>query len=298
MNLVRKLRFLIFPLLATTAVLASGTGTVSPSNAHPTPRFPVPCSELNTTFHPTCVSSSPTPSPTPTPTPTPHPLLTDLNAYYTMDEASGTREDSTANANDLTDNNTVASVAGLVGNAADFTLANSENLTLADNDSVSTGDIDYTLVVWVNLKTKAATQLIWHKFNTGAADSEYSLFYNQTGDRFTMRMFTAAGGVVDAVCNNLGAPSIDTWYLLIGWHNATADTINCKANNGTTDSTATSGSVPGATGGTMRLGGFATVYGSMRLDEAAFYKRLLTAGEMTALYNAGAGVTYPFTGVP
>ena len=67
-------------------------------------------------------------------------LPTNLIAYWKLDEASGTRNDSKG-ANHLTDNNTVTQAVGKVGNAAQFTLANSEYLSIADNADLSAGDI-------------------------------------------------------------------------------------------------------------------------------------------------------------
>ena len=54
-------------------------------------------------------------------------LLTGLSDYWKLNEVSGTRADSTANAQTLTDNNTVTSNPGHVSTpAAQFTAANSE----------------------------------------------------------------------------------------------------------------------------------------------------------------------------
>lgn len=68
---------------------------------------------------------------------------------WTLKETSGTRTDSTSNSNDLNDNNTVTSATGQINGAADFTAANSEYLSRADNASLSiTGDITYSF--WIN----------------------------------------------------------------------------------------------------------------------------------------------------
>jgi hypothetical protein len=226
-------------------------------------------------------------------------LLTNLISYWKLDEASGTRVDSVvASANDLTDNNTVASAAGIIGNAGDFTAGNQENLTRVANASINTGNIDYTLQAWVKLKDKSAVYVLWNKFNTGAADSEYSIFYNNASDRLVFRMFIASGSFVDAVGNNLGSPSDGVWYHILAWHNATANTVNIKINDGTTNSVDTSGASSGGTDGPIRIGGISTAFANAYIDECAFWKRLLTATEMTNLYAGGVGVTYPFTGVP
>ena len=71
--------------------------------------------------------------------------LTDsLISYWKLDEASGNATDSHGT-NTLTDTNTVTSVAGKINTARYFTNANTEFFTLADNASLSTGDIDFTI---------------------------------------------------------------------------------------------------------------------------------------------------------
>src|SRR3990167_8248201 len=75
-------------------------------------------------------------------------LPTSLMAYFKLDEASGTRVDSKST-NDLTDNNTVTQAVGKVANAAQFTSANSEYLSIGDTLDLSTGDIDFTISGWM-----------------------------------------------------------------------------------------------------------------------------------------------------
>lgn len=71
-------------------------------------------------------------------------LNDNLVAHWKLDESSGTRNDSKG-ANHLTDNNTVTSAAGKLGDAADFESSNSERLTLADNADMSLGsNSDFT----------------------------------------------------------------------------------------------------------------------------------------------------------
>lgn len=77
-------------------------------------------------------------------------LLDGLVSYWKLEEANGARVDSVvASGNDLTDNNTVTQAVGVLGNAAQFTAANSESLSHADNASLGTGDIDFTVASWV-----------------------------------------------------------------------------------------------------------------------------------------------------
>src|SRR3989338_9836212 len=164
-------------------------------------------------------------------TASPDSLGTSLNAFWKLDEASGTRSDSVGS-NNLTDNNTVTQGTGKVGNAAQFTAANSESLSITDNTALSTGDIDFTIAAWVYLDSVSSTRGIVDKRSADAAGSnDYSLRYNQLIDRFAFYV----NGVDDtskAVADNFGSPSISTWYFIVAWYTATDNTLHIQVNNG------------------------------------------------------------------
>src|SRR4051812_43478016 len=105
------------------------------------------------------------------------PLLTNLASYWKLEEASGTRADEIGSQT-LTDNNTVTQAVGKLGNAAQFTAANSESLSHADSATLSLGaDQDFTLGAWVYLDSKGANRVIASKWAPGLAtkDIEYLL---------------------------------------------------------------------------------------------------------------------------
>lgn len=219
--------------------------------------------------------------------------LTDsLIAYWKLDEASGSRADAHST-NTLTDNNTVTSNPGIINTAAQFTAANSESLSAADSAALSTGNIDFTIACWVYLDSKATRETIATKGGGGASTSdEWILDYLNTSDRF--RFFTGGGSYKIATANNLGSPSTETWYFIVAWHDAAADTVNIQVNDGAIDSTATAGVAPSDTTQGFKLGQYASsLYMNGRIDEVGFWKRTLTTQERTNLYNGGAGLAYP-----
>lgn len=217
-----------------------------------------------------------------------------LVAYWSLEEASGTRADSRGD-NDLADNNTVTQAAGKVGNAAAFASANTEYLSIADNADLSTGDIAFTFFGWVYLTTLANGTMAakWASF-----EHEWSLIYNHTdhapNQRFTFSVSSngaLANERVDAT--DFGAPSTGTWYFIAAWHNPTANTINIQVNNGTVTSVAHSAGVRNGAGG-FSLGRLRdTVYPlNGRVDEAGFCKTVLSATLRTWLYNGGSGRSF------
>lgn len=219
-------------------------------------------------------------------------LLDDLISYWKMDEASGDALDAHST-NDLTDTNTVAAGTGIINGGRDFEVGNSEYFNLADNAALSVGNIDFTFTAWVKLESKVADSSIVGK--GGENDLPYNLDWGTTADRFRFRVSSATGftNLTTATANNLGSPSLATWYFIVAWHDATANTINIQVNNGTADSAAYSAGSYDDTGA-FRIGSFPFYnnYFDGLIDEVGFWKRILTTDEKTDLYNSGAGLSY------
>jgi hypothetical protein len=229
-----------------------------------------------------------------------HAALTDnLVAYWKLDEASGTRADSVGS-NTLTDINTVTSATGKINNAGQFTKSNNEALSIANNTDVQLGDIDWTVTAWVYLDSEPGQMDIISKatgFSTGTR--EFELMY--LSDRFVLN----TGGFISpvATADNFGAVSTSTWYFIVAWHDAAGNTINISVNNGTANSTATSGSFGTQGSGEFTIGSYNANQTTLwtydgRIDEVGLWKRVLTSQERTDLYNSGAGFAYPFTATP
>ncbi len=217
---------------------------------------------------------------------TPTTLNASLISYWKLDEASGTRVDSepTDTPQDLTDNNTVTSNTGKINSAGQFTSANTEYLSRADSTDLSTGNIDFTVAAWVYLDSNAVEMVAASKWTSGT-DREWYVEYSHAVDRFRFATYAA-----NADANNFGSPSTGTWYLIIAWYDSVNDLLGISINDGTPDTQgSSSGTQDGAAAFNIgRLGnGFA--YFNGRIDEVAFWKKVLTSGERTEYYNAGAG---------
>ncbi len=217
-------------------------------------------------------------------------LTNNLLAYWKLDEPSGTRVDS-AGANDLADNNTVTQAAGIQGNAAQFTAANSEYLSVADHAALSMGDFDFTIACWVYMDTVDAVRTILQKGTGGSLTfDEYQLFQANAGDTFK---FAVGDGVGDNNIIDSGVvPTVGTWNFIAAWHDAAANTINIQINNGSVASGAWSGGSHDGTGPLTigrRVDG--TRYWNGRVEEVGIWKRVLTAQNRADLYHGGLGNT-------
>lgn len=225
-------------------------------------------------------------------------LLTSLTGYWTMDETSGNALD-ILGVTTLTDHNSVGTAAGKVGTARQFNVANTRYFDAADNAAMSVGDLDFTFAVWVYIDSKGANRNILSKGTTFAANTtEYFLEFTNSSDRFRFIIGDTTNTLSSiAVANNLGSPSLATWYFIVAWHDSVGNTVNIQVNDGTVNSVGTSGRFPPDTTGSFTVGRLNGVqHWDGRIDELGFWKRALTAAERTSLYNAGSGRSYPFSG--
>lgn len=217
-------------------------------------------------------------------------LLNGLISYWKLDEASGNALDAHG-ANELTQISGVGAGTGKINGARTFN-AGTQRLNIADNAALSVGDIGFTFAGWVNIDTKGADRGIVGKWNATGNQREYTLRFNNATDRFTF--FVSSNGSTNSNVSSAGAPTLSTWYFVVIWHDPIANTINLQVNNGTVQSTSHSTGVFNGTA-PFQLGGNdsgATQYFGGMLDEWGFWKAVLTADQRTALYNAGAALSY------
>lgn len=232
-----------------------------------------------------------------------------LKAYWNLDEeAAGggctgvVREDATST-NDLTDNNTTCSGTGIVDNAADFELSNVEYLSITD--AAQSGlDITSQLTInaWIKLESNftASTWGIACKMGSYPANRSYCFGISESsGYKFQAYIGDGSTQESDQVA---WTPSLSTWYMVT----MVADTVNGKLRfyvNGSlqgTEQTLSRTSIVNGNG-IFALG--STAYSATGeydglIDEVGVWDRVLTADEITALYNAGESWPYPFTVEP
>lgn len=225
-----------------------------------------------------------------------NPGVTDLAAYWRMDEKSGTRLDSHG-INDLTAYNNPSYGNGKRGKAVKFISANSEALGISDNPEISMGgDVSFCIGLWFKPYDIAADwDPIISKWDYGAGSSEYVIV--QFGSKVSLYIRNATDvfsfGVEAA---NFGVLINDTWYFVGAYYDAVTNKIGVGVNNIYDEAT---GSTDGVNDDTNPLYFGRETTGSIALhldaliDEAFIYKdRILNGAERAWLYNAGYGRTY------
>lgn len=221
-------------------------------------------------------------------------LTDNLIAYWGLEEASGTRNDSHST-HHLTDNNTVTQAVGKQGNAAQFTSANIERLTEVDTVGLSGSDRDFYVSGWVYFDTLTVAQGLFSK-GTGSSNAalEYSLRYDFTNNRFQWRC-SSGSGTTTLGLTNFGAPSVTTWYFVEVYHDSVNNVLGGAVNRGTANTSSHSTGVNN-TAGAFGLGIEVNTGSPLngRMDEWGWWDRILSTAERNELYNAGAGRDYSY----
>ena len=218
-------------------------------------------------------------------------LLVGLVSYWPLDEPSGPAYDAHGT-NHLTAINAPVSGTGKVGNARQFNAASGQALEIASNPSLVLGVPDITIACWVWLETLTA----WQPFiSKGTATSHEYTLANYPGPYQYHWSFGGYGIGTDGYIT----PTTGAWHLVILWTDQAANTTNMQVDNGTV------WTYPGTFAGFIDTGPFSlghmlatASYMQGKLDEVGIWKVKLADSQRAGLWSAGAGVTYPFVGVP
>lgn len=222
-------------------------------------------------------------------------LLTNIVAYWKLDESSGNAADATGNGFTLTNNASVTYGTGLIHNGVACVGGVTQFLSRADNLGITNGNI--TMALWIKLNNEIASGQ-WGLAIKGDAGTNinYIIVYQYNGG--TRRI------VLNRQQQNLA--NNETYYNIAlgtsGWHQIvlTYDGTNIGGYVDTVavSNVATTGD--GSSGGANlteigRAHGYTDSCPDATLDEVPIYSRVLSSGEVGQLYNGGAGFQYPFT---
>jgi len=218
-----------------------------------------------------------------------------LISFWELEEASGTRNDSHGT-NHLTDNATVTSGTGKVGTGAVFAVATQEYLSRADNASLSTGDIDFTVFGWFKPTAAALTAgstgsaLVTKLTSGGVGEWHLRLDANNGTIRFAIWSSSVNRGEV----SRTAAAAADTWIFIVAQHDSVNNLVGISINGDAITTIATTGA-PADTATGFTIGGWENP--GVRnfdgtIDQVGFSKRLFTADEITWLFNSGNGRSY------
>lgn len=212
-------------------------------------------------------------------------LIDNQKAYYKFD---GDVTDETGNFNG-TDQGTDNQPIGLINQARAFVSGNTDYV---DTNIPTLQNQDFTIVVWINTST-SAYQGIVAEYDP-ESDNGFFLRTNVDGDDLVLGLADGTYATVTKVTTI----SDGDWHMVgfkYDWSETTAEIILDGNYTGTTlnkDYVANAVDV--------WVGAYNPAQNTFNgdIDEVGFWDRLLSAGELTTLYNGGAGLSYPFVPPP
>jgi hypothetical protein len=229
-------------------------------------------------------------------------LAANLISYWKLDEASGTREDSVAN-NDLTDNNTVGSAAGIISNAADFEASSSESLSITDAAQSGldiTGNLSFSMWVKVESQPSGAAYTLLSKHNSADTGRSYLFQYQDSGGTKSLTFRVSSDGTSGnqtLASVNYELTTATLFHVVVTY--ATSGTTTFYVNGssvGSAGSQATS-IFNGVAAFVLGASAAGSDFFDGLIDEVGIWSKTLSTTEITALYNGGAGNAYPLTDI-
>lgn len=223
-------------------------------------------------------------------------LKTNLISYWNLDESSGTRNDSFGT-NHLTASGSVDNKF----NGANFDNNVSNRLAKSSNSDLQINGNSFTICCWAWLRSKSSYRMLMTKDNIGTG-REFGLLYIQSegaiSDKIVLNVFNLAVGTggATAIASTFGSPPTEQWIFVVGQYDSVNNLAYISANNGAKNSVSTTGVTLGAGSSDLTIGAFSGGVAGLTHDggvkQVGFWKRLLTDGELTLLYNNGSGRKY------
>jgi hypothetical protein len=213
-----------------------------------------------------------------------------LVSWWSLNESSGTRSDSHGS-NDLVDSDTTGSATGKVGSAARIDSSAADKLTV--ESSSLQGGASFTVAGWIYLDSLNVSAGAWFGATSSvpfSSRSDWMWAFRSSSGLF--QFYTSDGGWKSLNAISFGTVSSGTWYHVTTWYDSDASTMSIKVNNGATDSRTSVTATHQSLATTLRVGGYHTNAFDGRVDELGFWSRVLTANEITELYNSGTGIGY------
>jgi hypothetical protein len=227
-----------------------------------------------------------------------------LTSFWNLDEPSGIRLDSMGPGH-LNDINAVGRASGIgtvqdfVAFAANFDFNNTQYLSLSDGatETVNFGDEDFTFIAWVKLADISDFRPIISKWRAGGNNRQYFIDYDgSSSNRFRItasKLGTIVNQVVEA--DSHGAAVSGQWYMVAVWHDSVGDNLYIQIDNGPIDSGFYSDGFT-VLNADFEIGALSSAarYFDGDIALVGAWDRVLTANELTSMYNLGSGIQHNF----
>lgn len=220
-------------------------------------------------------------------------LQTNCTAFWEFENTGWT--DATGNGTTLTATGSPTSsntAPALVGNYSAY--SGSAYLSAASNSNITTSNGSFSAQMWI-YTTSPMGSVAFGKGAGGFGNQEWSLGIRFSGSNlWSFTHYDSSSTVTNADDSTTFATS--TWVHLVATYNsATKGMVLYR--NATSVGTNTAANQVNSTANALSVGqssfGGGGVPSGTRIDQCGFWKgRILSAGDVTALYNSGAGLSW------
>jgi len=219
---------------------------------------------------------------------------TGLEAYWNMDEVSGTVTDQTSNSNDLPTNSGVT--YGATGIINDCVSINSSGYLQGTSDTIGTAV--FSISAWFKTPTVGAgtAAYIFDISNAPSDTAGYYMFVSPGGN-ITLRVLESGGA--DGITTSSNGFDDDNWHHLVVTHSGGTfpSAVNFYIDASLSGTTGSGSRTPTSNvGATYKVGGwkeFAQWSINGKLDEMGIWSTVLSAEDVSILFNNGNGFAYP-----
>lgn len=225
-------------------------------------------------------------------------------AFWNWDESSGNAVDAVSggSTNTFVNVNSTAFVAGKIGNCADFEASSSNRFTIANASQTGlniTGDM--SIATWANFESApsgafGAMELIGKGFD-GNTTRQWRMDIQNISSVPKLQFSASATGSGGAgAIVDFSAWALSTWFHIVCLYDASAGSAQFYINASSVGTaTGLPTSIFNGTGITVAGDdGAGGGYLDGKMDMTGVWSGLLTPTDISDLYNAGAGIQYPF----
>ena len=224
-------------------------------------------------------------------------LLTSLESYYKLDEASGTIADSHGSV-DSTSESVTYGATGIINDGLDFERSSSNKVLFGTSDYNFERTQAFSVSVWVNKESDGNGMVIYGRAEINSPFEGWFVTIRANNTvRFVLRSnFTTSGIIVDSTNTVLAADGLTHIAVTYdGTSNASGVNIYIDGVAETTsnvqDNLTTSTQVTGVELQISARDGSSEYFDGI-IDELGLWSRALTALEVLNLYKGGAGMPY------
>jgi len=202
--------------------------------------------------------------------------------------------DSTGNGTTLTGTGAPTTTTGIVGNAASL-VASTSYLQAANNANINSGGGSFSIQLWLNTASIAVgDDFFFSKSLATFGNIEWGLgTHFTTTNVFSFRCSDTS--TTFFMANDTVVGTTGSFVHLIGTFDSSTGAMILYKNGSQVGTTTLTGTLNSSASAPLNFGNNGSTISSQnsKVDQAGFWKgRVLSAGDVTALYNSGSGLSY------